>query len=609
MMTYFRKYAAPLIVVTGLAFFVWLVVDLSGVTGNGGMSSVTTAGKVNGEAIDARTYELAVQNATEQQQQQATNALGDDDIAQIRDQVWSQFVDQAVLEAEYRRLHLSASAAEVASLIEQQPPEQIQSLPDFQTGGKFDMDKYHRWLHSPTAQPAIATLEPQYRDQIMQSKMLQQAAADVFISPAELWRQYRDAHETVTINLAAIIPHNIISDSAAAVTPAEVDAYYRAHTDEFHRASEAFLSFVALPRAADHADTAAALAHAQAVREEILKGAPFAEVAKRESADSGSAVKGGDLGEWTRGKMTPPFDSAAFALPIGQVSAPVLTEFGYHIIQVSKRSGNKVTARHILIPIGLAPAHRDQVDARADSLERLAADRVDGPALDSAARIMGLRVGRVGPVAKGTQALIGTLVVPDASTWAFQSAKPGSIGSLIETETAIFLFRIDSIIPAGVPPLSRIRTAVEVSARNARKEELARAIGQDLLKRLSEGSSLDQAADAHHLPHKSMGPFTRTNPAIGNPLVVGTAFGLQVGQRSPLLDTPDGIYLFEVTAHTAADSADFVKNQSSLMLTAMNRARQDRARNYLSALRAAAVITDNRQKLFQAQQPAPDQTI
>ena len=608
MMTYFRKYAAPLIVVTGLAFFIWLVVDLSGVTGGGGFASTTTAGKVNGESIDARTYELAVQSATEQEQQRATNALGEDDIAQIRDQVWSQFVDQAILETEYRKLHLSASAAEVASLIEQQPPEQLQSLPDFQSGGKFDMDKYHRWLHSPVAQPAIAALEPQYRDQIMQAKMLQQATADVFVSPTELWRRYRDEHETVTINLTAIIPGNAVADSAAPVTPAEIDAYYRAHPDEFRRASEAFLSFVALPRAPDQADTAAALAHAESVRDEIVKGAPFAEVAKRESADSGSAVKGGDLGEWTRGKMVRPFDSAAFALPIGKVSEPVLSEFGYHIIQVSKRSGDKVTARHILIPITLAAAHRDRVDARADSLERLAADRLDGPALDSAARIMGLRVGRIGPVAKGTQAQIGGLVVPDASTWAFETAKPGSIGSLVETEAMIFLFRIDSIVPAGIPPLSQIRLAVEVSARAAKKVEVARAIGADLLKRLSEGSSLEQAADAHHLPHKSMGPFTRINPTIGNPLVVGTAFGLQVGQRSPLLDTPEGLYIFEVTAHAPADSADFVKNQESLMFTAMNRARQDRVRNYMSALRTAATITDNRQKLFQAQQPPPDQT-
>jgi peptidyl-prolyl cis-trans isomerase D len=600
MMNYFRKYAAPLSVITGVAFFIWLVVDLSGVTGGGGFAAAGSAGKVNGITIDARTYQLAVQNATEQQQKQTTGTLGIDDIQRIRDQVWEQYVDQAVLQSEYTKRHLTVQPSEIAAAIEQSPPEEVQSAPDFQTNGKFDMDKYHRWLRSPGAAQVIDILQDRYRDQILQAKLLRQVVTDVFVPLPELWQQYRDQHETVTIDLTAIIARNAVPDSAARPTPAEVEQYYRDHQSDFKRPAEAFLSFVSLDRAPDAADTAAALAHARAVRDEILKGAPFAEVAQRESADSGSAVKGGDLGEFGRGAMTKPFEAAAFALPIGKLSDPVLTEFGYHIIEVTKRTKDKVTARHILIPIGLAGAHRDRIDARADSLERLAADRLDGPALDTAARIMGLRVGRVGPVAQGTQMLLGTLVVPDASTWAFQTLKPGSVSPLIETTDAIFVFRIDSIQAAGVPPLAQVRLAAEAAARDAKKLVIARAIGQDLLKRIGEGSSLDQAADAHHLPHRSMGPFTRVKPEIGNPLVVGTAFALQVGQRSPLLDTPDGIYLFDVTAHQPADSADFAKNEAQLMFTAMNRARQDRARAFLQALRTSAKIVDNRAKLYQA---------
>ena len=600
MMNYFRKYAAPLIVITGVAFFIWLVVDLSGVTGGGGFAAAGSAGKVNGITIDARTYQLAVQNATEQQQKQTTGTLGIDDIQRIRDQVWEQYVDQAVLQSEYTKRHLSVQPSEIAAAIEQSPPEEVQSAPDFQTNGKFDMDKYHRWLRSPGAAQVIDILQDRYRDQILQAKLLRQVVTDVFVPPPDLWQQYRDEHETVTIDLTAIIAQNAVPDSAARPTPAEVEQYYRDHQADFKRPAEAYLSFVSLDRAPDAADTAAALAHARAVRAEIQQGAPFAEVAKRESSDSGSAVKGGDLGEFGRGAMTKPFEAAAFALPIGKLSDPVLTEFGYHIIEVTKRTKDKVTARHILIPIGLAGAHRDRIDARADSLERLAADRLDGPALDTAARIMGLRVGRVGPVAEGTQMLLGTLVVPDASTWAFQTLKPGSVSPLIETTDAIFLFRIDSIQAAGVPPLAQVRLAAEVAARNAKKVVIARAIGQDLLQRIGEGSTLDQAADAHHLPHRIMGPFTRVKPDIGNPLVVGTAFGLQVGQRSPLLDTPDGIYLFEVKAHQPADSADFAKNEAQTMYTAMTRARQDRARAFLQALRTSAKIVDNRAKLYQA---------
>ena len=63
----------------------------------------------------------------------------------------------------------------------------------------------------------------------------------------------------------------------------------------------------------------------------------LADVARRESADTASAEKGGDLGEWTKGSMDPAFDSAAFALPLKTVSKPVLSQFGYHLIEVIER--------------------------------------------------------------------------------------------------------------------------------------------------------------------------------------------------------------------------------------------------------------------------------
>jgi parvulin-like peptidyl-prolyl isomerase len=64
-----------------------------------------------------------------------------------------------------------------------------------------------------------------------------------------------------------------------------------------------------------------------------------------------SAANGGDLGEFGRGAMDPAFEKAAFSLPIGAVSEPVLSAFGYHLIKVEKRAGEKVSARQILVPV------------------------------------------------------------------------------------------------------------------------------------------------------------------------------------------------------------------------------------------------------------------
>ena len=71
-------------------------------------------------------------------------------------------------------------------------------------------------------------------------------------------------------------------------------------------------------------------------------------------------------------------------------------------------------------------------------------------------------------------------------------------------------------------------------------------------------------ADSMKLPYKEFGPFSRVNPPLTDPVVVGTAFGLDVGQRSGLLDTKDGIYFMKALEHTKADSAAFVKELDSI---------------------------------------------
>jgi hypothetical protein len=107
------------------------------------------------------------------------------------------------------------------------------------------------------------------------------------------------------------------------------------------------------------------------------------------------------------------------------------------------------------------------------------------------------------------------------------------------------------------------------------------------------------------LPHREFGPFSRVNPPLTSPMVVGTAFGLDAGQRSGILDTDDGIYILETIEHTQADSAKFVKELDEYRARAINAARQERIRSYLTALQSSAKIVDNRDKVLQSG-PAQD---
>jgi peptidyl-prolyl cis-trans isomerase D len=302
--------------------------------------------------------------------------------------------------------------------------------------------------------------------------------------------------------------------------------------------------------------------------------------------------------------MDAAFDSAAFALPLNTLSQPVLSQFGYHLIEVTSRKGDKAKGRHILIPIEVAGAHRDQLDAQADSLEKLGAEKADPAALDTVARALKLPIGKSGPVQEGTKVQLGNLVVPDAGVWA-STAKPGATSPVIETSIAYYVFRLDSAQAAGVPPLGQIRQVVAAQARTERKVEEARKVAREYQKHLEAGGDLGAVADSMKLPYKEFGPFSRISPPVTDPVVVGTAFGLDVGQRSGMLDTKDGIYFMKVLEHTKADSAAFVKELDNYRAQVIRLAQQDRVRSYLEALRQNAKVVDDRKKVLQQTAPVP----
>jgi foldase protein PrsA len=124
----------------------------------------------------------------------------------------------------------------------------------------------------------------------------------------------------------------IILDKALAnqvsITPAQIQAYYTKNHAAFDKPEQVQARHILVPD----------LATANKVRA-LLKpdGSNFAALATQYSKDPGSAAKGGELGLFRRGQMVPSFDAAAFTLPIGAISQPVKSPFGYHIIQVEAR--------------------------------------------------------------------------------------------------------------------------------------------------------------------------------------------------------------------------------------------------------------------------------
>ena len=178
---------------------------------------------------------------------------------------------------------------------------------------------------------------PQIKDMLLSQKMRDKITADVQISPAEVKAYF------------AKIPFDSLP-----LVPAEVEIG----------------QLVIKPKAGLENRTLA-MDKIQGLRERILQGESFATLAILYSQDPGSAREGGQLGFFGRGDMVPEFEAVAFRLKPGEVSSVVKTSFGYHIIQLIARRGERIQCRHILIkpPIG----SREQSEARSllDSLRSL----------------------------------------------------------------------------------------------------------------------------------------------------------------------------------------------------------------------------------------------
>jgi peptidyl-prolyl cis-trans isomerase SurA len=120
-----------------------------------------------------------------------------------------------------------------------------------------------------------------------------------------------------------------------------------------------FAQVIMVPTPSDSARDAV-LTEANRIRDLAAEGEDFGELARRFSQDPGSKDNGGDLGWFRRGDMVESFEEAAFNLAINEISPPVESPFGYHIIQVNRRRSGELRASHILLPVNPSPADLDR---------------------------------------------------------------------------------------------------------------------------------------------------------------------------------------------------------------------------------------------------------
>jgi peptidyl-prolyl cis-trans isomerase D len=479
------------------------------------------------------------------------------------------------------------------------PPDWMLSQPELQTNGQFDIAKYQRYLSSSVAkqQGLLALLESHYRSEIPKRKLQDQIASGIYVTDAELWRTWRDQNDSV---VASYVAFHAAGDPATAKSISDDDLrkYFDAHKDEFKHPGRAVLSVVQITRTLNAADTAAARAKAVALRNEILGGAKFETVADRESPNA--AGPGGDLGKGVKGRFVPEFEKAAWALKPGEVSEPVLTSFGWHLIRVDSKKGDTLSAHHILVPIAISDSASQRLDKKADSLANLAGTATDPKKFDDAVKTLKLTPVRV--VATEDQPVVaGNRTIPSVSAWAFGGAQVGESSDLFDDENGYYLARLDSL-EAGSgdePKFDQVKEDVRLKVLTQRQLDAYVDQAKQLVAAATP-ATFAAVAQSKGFKVEQTPAFTRASyvPGLGQVNeAIGTAFGLPVNTLSAPVRTDDGVFVLRVDRRVQADSAKWVAQKAVQRQQRTQSLQQQATQAFLQDLRQTAKVEDRRKQI------------
>jgi len=591
------KYIWIIIVVLFVGGF--LLAQTSGLLGRAPVTSTTAVATVNGEDILATTWYQTTQNLEQEATQRSNQSISLDERQRLMDQAYDQLVTDALLRQEYKRRGITVTDDEIVQAARYSPPPQLMQAPDLQTDGRFDPQKYQRFLQSPLAkqQGLLYQLEAYYRTEIPKEKLFDQVASDVYITDGQLWRRYKDNNDSARVTFVAFEPERI-SDSAVRVSDDEIRSYYDTHKKLFERPGTAKVSILVIPRTVTSADSAAVRNHALAVRARILGGEKFEDVAKTESADSGSAVNGGALGKGPKGRFVPAFETAAAALKPGEISQPVLTQFGYHLIRLDEKKGDTLTIHHILFRIQQSDSAATRTDRRADSLSRIAGSTDQPAKFDEAARELHIPILRA-PVIEGNPLTINGQFIPSVGPWAFEGARPGETSDLFDAEDGYYLARLDSLTPGGTLSLEDAKRDIRTYLMRQKKIDALMPQATNFAKVAAAGT-LEGAGKLMNMQPVSTKFFTRVTgtPELAQaPEAVGAAFSLPLNTVSAPIRGMNEVIIERVDARIPADSAAFLKQKATVRAQALNQLRRQRVADFLANLKAVADIKDRRKQI------------
>ena len=602
MMTKLRERTAIILWIVIFAFVGLIVVEWGAdYSGSGSNPAGDAVGAVNGEKITLKQFQQALRIAA---QRQRTSGEASDEDRLVRE-LWDEFVRNILVQQEIERLGIEITDKELALITRTQPPPAVQTIEIFQTEGVFDPAKYTQFLSDPTTYSDpnskffVMQIEEIVRQQWRNYRLQSMLKETVQVSPAELRQYFVDQNEKVEVEYL-FVPSSSIPDGEVNLSAADLETYYREHADDYRHPEQVRMEFVAFPKIASAADSALVSGEIETLREEILAGADFETLARSVSEDEGSAENGGDLGVFERGRMVPDFERVAFGLEPGQVSEPVLTPFGWHIIKAEERleedGKEQIRARHILLKFSPSRQTQNTLSEKAEEFREVA----ENLGFEEAVGTTGMQARDSGYLQKG-QAVLG---LGRDTAWLvhlFFDSEVGTVSQVLENERFFWVAHLSERRGEGVAELEEVRQQVERQARAEKKAEICGRRLEEVRRQVLDGRSLDQAAAEENLEVRKPAPFARSEsvPNIGRRnAFVGAAFRLEPGELSEVVTLPRGAYLIHALDKLAVDEDQFEAGREQLAQQLLIERQNEVLQTWFAQIYESADIQDNRHLFF-----------
>jgi peptidyl-prolyl cis-trans isomerase D len=536
-------------------------------------------------------------------------------------------VDQSLLLEEAERLEYQISKKEMV--------EAIAKVQAFQQDGQFSKDRYLQVLAYQRLKPE--QFEEMQRRELLVEKVRQQLQQGVTVEESDIETEFREQNEKVNLDFVrlsgALFENKVkVDDEGLAAffserqeifrvdekvslrylqfTPgrysdsvtfddAEIDKYYRRHLDQFDVPEQVDAAHILIKVGsdADDKDREKKKAFAEKLLADARAEKDFAELARTYSDDTASAVKGGDLGFFTRGTMVPAFEKTAFALKPGEISELVETPFGYHIIKAKAyiEPGVKPLDEAIDdVKAGLRAEKANQI-AFEKAMDAYNINRKTGD-LQAAADANDIGIKETGLFAQG-DAIDGFGRNEEVTQAAFALAD-NTLARPIITDDGVVLLTLKERIPSYIPELDEVRDLVIADYRAVKAKDLAKEAAEKMLDDMRVGGKIAKLADRAGQSVEETGMFASTYspfvPRIGtSEELLTAAFALPEDQTviDQVFEVQGRYVVASVKGREAADmSLIDEEKRKELNDSLLTRKQNDAVQERIDALRASSTI-------------------